>query len=367
MSMLSDVLSGTEQISLSLRSLYRLYGYTQFKMSKFEEYDLYANHKDFLVSDGVITFTDLSGKLMALKPDVTLSIVRNSRDGAGVQKLYYTENVYRADKGSRCYKEILQAGLECIGEVDEYCLSEVLTLAAESLRRISENCVLDISHMGIVSAMIDALALPEPLQKQLLAFLGAKNLHELTTLCEAAGAKAEAVQALRTLLQTRGTPAEVLPKLTELGCPPEAVGQLQRLTDNLAASGLGDMLRIDFSLINDMNYYNGIVFKGFVSGVPTGVLSGGQYDRLMEKMGRTSSAIGFAVYLDALERLGEARQEYDTDLLLLYDADADSGALCRAVKELTAQSIRVSAQTCVPEKFRYKKLARLDGNEVTDL
>ena len=364
MSALSDVLSGTEQISLSLRSLYRLYGYTQFKMSKFEEYDLYANHKDFLVSDGVITFTDLSGKLMALKPDVTLSIVRNSRDGAGVQKLYYTENVYRADKGSRCYKEIMQAGLECIGKVDEYCLSEVLTLAAESLRRISENCVLDISHMGIVSAMIDALALPEQLQKQLLAFLGSKNLHELTALCESAGAKPD---ALRTLLQTRGAPDEVLPKLAELGCPPEAVAQLQTLTDNLAASGLGDMLRIDFSLINDMNYYNGIVFKGFVSGVPTGVLSGGQYDRLMEKMGRTSSAIGFAVYLDALERLGEDRQEYDADLLLLYAADADSGALCRAVKELTAQGIRVSAQTCVPEKFRYKKLARLDGNEVTDL
>jgi ATP phosphoribosyltransferase regulatory subunit len=35
-----------------------------------------------------------------------------------------------------------------------------------------------------------------------------------------------------------------------------------------------------------MNYYNGVVFKGFISGIPASVLSGGQYDNLMEKMGK---------------------------------------------------------------------------------
>ena len=68
-----------EKVMFGLRSLYRSYGYTQYKMSKFEEYDLYAKNKDFLISDGVITFTDTNGKLMALKPDVTLSIIKNKR------------------------------------------------------------------------------------------------------------------------------------------------------------------------------------------------------------------------------------------------------------------------------------------------
>jgi ATP phosphoribosyltransferase regulatory subunit len=82
-------LAVTEKIAFRLRSLYNRYGYTQYKMSKFEEYDLYARNKDFLLSENVITFTDLSGKLMALKPDVTLSIVKNSRDDAeNLQKLY---------------------------------------------------------------------------------------------------------------------------------------------------------------------------------------------------------------------------------------------------------------------------------------
>ena len=74
------LLKNDEKAVFALRSLYEKYGYSQFKMSKFEEYDLYVRNKDFLVSDNIITFTDTNGKLMALKPDVTLSIIKNSDD-----------------------------------------------------------------------------------------------------------------------------------------------------------------------------------------------------------------------------------------------------------------------------------------------
>ena len=88
-----------ERVALALRELYAGYGYRPYRMSKFEEYDLYSRHKDFLVSDGVITFTDTNGKLMALKPDVTLSIIKNSADRPDLtEKLYYSENVYRVSK-----------------------------------------------------------------------------------------------------------------------------------------------------------------------------------------------------------------------------------------------------------------------------
>ena len=87
------VLKEEERIAFILRSLYRQYGFLQYKMSKFEEYDLYANCRDFLVSDNIITFTDTNGKLMALKPDVTLSIVRSTRDiPVYVNKVFYNEN-----------------------------------------------------------------------------------------------------------------------------------------------------------------------------------------------------------------------------------------------------------------------------------
>lgn len=74
-----NVLDDTEKIIYALRSLYMSRGYRLYRMGKFEEYDLYSRNKDFLVSDTVITFMDMNGRLMALRPDVTLSIIKNNK------------------------------------------------------------------------------------------------------------------------------------------------------------------------------------------------------------------------------------------------------------------------------------------------
>ena len=78
MNITDPTLKREERAIYDLRKLYEQYGYKKYKMSKFEEYDLYLENKSFLPSQQVITFTDLSGKLMALKPDVTLSIAKNA-------------------------------------------------------------------------------------------------------------------------------------------------------------------------------------------------------------------------------------------------------------------------------------------------
>ena len=178
------VLKYDERMVYDLRELYRRHGYARFKMSKFEEYDLYSKNKDFLVSDSVITFTDTNGKLMALKPDVTLSIVKNAKWQKGcVQKVYYNENVYRISRSTHAFEELMQAGLECIGDLDAAQLCEVTLLAAQSLKKVSDDFVLDISHMGIVSAMMDKMALSADAQTELLAALSEKNMHGARAVC----------------------------------------------------------------------------------------------------------------------------------------------------------------------------------------
>ena len=107
-----------------------------------------------------------------------------------------------------------------------------------------------------------------------------------------------------------------------------------------------------------------MVFKGFVSGVPSGVLSGGQYDRLLQKMGRGAKAVGFAVYLDLLELLEQDRRPFDVDAVLLYDADADPAAVRAAVRALTGEGLSVMAQRAVPEKIRCRKLWKLEESGV---
>ena len=111
-----NVLRPQERASLQLRLLYEQEGFRKYHMGRFEEYGLYQENRRFLSSEQVITFTDLDGRLLALKPDVTLSIAKNAQVGpGGCGRYYYQENVYRPSQESHTFREISQMGLECIG------------------------------------------------------------------------------------------------------------------------------------------------------------------------------------------------------------------------------------------------------------
>ena len=134
-----NIFSNKEKAMFALRSLYASHGFSMYRMSKFEEFELYASNMDFLDSGQIITFTDTDGMLMALKPDVTLSIVKNNRHiGNRIIKLFYNENIYRVSPKTHYFKEIMQVGLEYIGEIDLCVLCEVISLAAKSLHKISD-------------------------------------------------------------------------------------------------------------------------------------------------------------------------------------------------------------------------------------
>ena len=159
--------------------------------------------------------------------------------------------------------------------------------------------------------------------------------------------------------------AEVLPGLKNIfGTAPQLV-QLQKLVAALEKAGC-DGINIDFSVVNDMRYYNGIVFRGFVEGVPTGVLSGGQYDAMMANMGRPDKAIGFAIYPELLERLETATQKTVMDAVLLYAPGADLTALCTAVEALAEKGMTVKALPEGSQLPECRAVYKLEGNEVKE-
>ena len=348
-----------QQAMLDLRELYGKFGYTQYKMSKFEEYDLYVRNKSFLISDSVITFTDTNGKLMALKPDVTLSIVKNSLDIPGyVQKLYYDEHVYRISDKTSAYKEIPQVGLECLGDIDDYSIAEVLSLAAQSLSTFDENYILDISNLDILSLVLDRIGISENGRRALIECISRKDIHDAERICREEGIDEEKASLLSRLEACSGEVDTALAGLGSLFDDAEWNAIVKRF-ENILALLPKKNIRIDFSVINDMNYYNGIVFQGFVPTIPTDVLSGGQYDNLMARMEKKSGAIGFALYLDRLEALVSPRKEYDVDALLLYSENDSPAAILAAVQEMTEQGLCVLAQKSVPEKLTYRQLFKL--------
>ena len=273
--MLSFKLRPEEFAALNLRALYENYHYKFYRMSRFEEYDFYADKKDFLTSKRILTFTDINGQLMALRPDVTLSIIKHSRNFEGVQKYYYDEKVYRVPKESNTFMEISQTGIECIGSLKSEDIKEVVELAILSLKTLAgdKQYILDIADAGAVGEILR----DHEEKLSILKCLAEKNIHGLKAL---------------------NAPEEII----SLAVNPVPEGKFAALLESLKE--YKDVINIDYSVVSNLNYYNGIVFRGFIEGIPESVLSGGQYDKMMSLMGRKNSqAIGFAVYLDEIGRL----------------------------------------------------------------
>ena len=347
---MSEICRFDEQVSLSLRELYQRYGYTQFKMSKFEAYDLYMKNKEFLVSDGIITFTDTDGTLLALKPDVTLSIVKNYRPtDFTLQKICYSEYVYRSHDSGLGYKEIMQSGLECLGDIGNYEIWEVLLLALKSLSQISNRYLLTLSHAELLNAFLQRENIPETCYSEILSCLEEKNSDALQNIC---GLSDQAISRLQWLTSLSGPLSETLPVLSSLS-DTDAYQQLDAISSLLKQADLDKYVTLDFSLVNNRDYYNGIVFRGYVESLPDSVLAGGQYDNLMIKMGKSSKGIGFAVYLDQISLLEKRNKNYDIDTVVLYDNTCDLLSVARTAETFSQEGVLMLKQ--LPSSLRYRK------------
>lgn len=349
-----------EEIMLKMRSLFEQHGYRKFKMSKFEEYDFYAENRSFLNSKSILTFTGNNGKLLALKPDITLSIVKTTKANRTISdRVYYTENVYRARKESGEFKEIMQAGIEYIGEIDDNVQMEVLFLAQKCLEATEEEYLLTLSHMGFIKGLMEEYHLDERMQQRILTLLSNRNAHGLRSLCREAKLKEEEIENLNMLLGIYGTIDEVLPKLHALSCnecTEQALEELEKINQFVKAFKKEHYFYIDFSIVNDMDYYNGIVFQGFLKKIPNVILSGGRYDNIVHKFGKDADAVGFAFAIDLLEKLEENEKEFDVDVLLIYDKDVDPVALMQAAEVFRNNGQTVLTASCDHKQVRYRQL-----------
>ena len=311
-----------ERASFALRALYEAAGCRKYHMGRFEEYGLYQENRSFLSSEQVITFTDLDGRLLALKPDVTLSIAKTAQPAPGETLCYYYhENVYRPSAESHTFKEISQMGLEMLGAVGEAQVQQAVCLAARSLDALGAEWVLEVSHMGYLFGLFDALGVPDTARAKLLEKLREKNAHELRAAAGAAGLADAAADILCSVLSLCGSYAETMEKAAAL-CKNDAmcaaVAELEALAVPLEKAG--GVIRLDMTLAGEMEYYNGLVFQGYLKALPRPLLKGGRYDLLMQKFTPGAGAIGFAVYLDELDRLSAPLppvQKNSTDRVML--------------------------------------------------
>ncbi len=334
-----SILKNDERAIFALRSLYQGKGYRRFRMSRFEEYDLYSANKEMLVSEGVITFNDTDGRLLALKPDVTLSIIKNSLAASKtVEKLYYNESVYRISEDSHSYKEIMQTGVECIGDIDACHIKEVVLLAAQSLETVCDDYRLCISDLALVEGILRDVGIEGTMCQQVIRALEDKSLHSLSGVLDA-----DAFCKISKLFAAGKTGDELIGDVKSVIKSKETLERAELIGDILKT--LPGKAVLDFSVTSTGGYYSGIIFKGYINGIASKVLSGGQYDKLLKKMGKNASAIGFAVYLDTLERRMDSSDTEESKSFInvalpkgrlgekVYDMFEAAGFDCPSIKE----------------------------------
>ncbi|MCI8332393.1 MAG: hypothetical protein HFE78_06175 [Clostridiales bacterium] len=357
-----------EQLVLSLSSLYEQYSYEKYSMAKFEEYSFYSDNRKFMPGEGMIAFNSSDGRLMALKPDITLSIVKNAKMSRESRtKLYYNESVFRISDETHDYREIKQTGVEVLGDIDAYAQAELFFLALLSLREIDEDFVLSVSHMGIVAHFVDGLALPVETKKQLIRCFSRKSVHELQSLCQQHEVAESVCDTLTGMLSLSGRLGDVLPALRSLCCQPEmtaAADELAGLYHEIKDHPLADKVIFDASVVNHIDYYNGLIFKGYVKGAPGPVLSGGRYDKLACRIRENACAVGFAVYLDGLNYYYPNQTAKAVDVLVLCEGSAEG--LLAKVNALAEQGLRVRVER-EQGGIKAEKVYRYEGGKLSDI
>ena len=305
-------LRADEIAALRLRALYEANGYRLYRTGSFEEYDLYMQNKSFLMGDDIITFNSADGRVMALKPDVTLSIAKNTPAGEQ-RRVYYSENVFRRARRSGEYREINQMGLEYIGGEGAESEAEVLRLAAESLAVVG-SFALDLSHMEFIEAVVALFGDSDDIARETARdALRDKSPHLMRSAASSADLSEDMTEKLAQLAGLSGSFEETMSKARAIAVdipgamPP--LDELETLYNALGKSCDMSQIGLDFSILNDVAYYNGFMFQGFIEGVPHSVLSGGRYDNLLRRFDKPQGAVGFAFYLDEIGRAENTRTD----------------------------------------------------------
>lgn len=324
----------------NLINIYERFGFKKIKLSKFEDYNLYNNNKDFLQTEHILTFMNLNGNLKSLRPDVTLSIVKKvlKDNEKETQKIYYIEDIYKIVSNE--YEEIPQVGVEIIGKLNNYSNLEIISMAIESLKSINKNYILEISNIDFISSIFDEINLEENLKIEILNNIYLKNKHDLEKLLNK-NVDCKYKKYILSFIELSGNYKDILKKLKSLIINKKmqkSYEELKSLSFVFELYNNFDKILLDFSIESQLGYYNGIIFKGYIKESNDIILSGGRYDKLLNKFNSNKNAIGFAIYMD---KLYEKNKTSDfIDILILYKS-GDENILLNEVRKFMNKNKKV--------------------------
>lgn len=310
------------RVQSALTALFRRRGYAEVSTPEVEFYDLFLQSGSPMPQEAMLKLIDRSGKIMVMRPDCTAPIARVAatklRTVPLPQRLYYDQTVFRSGAEHRGgSSEIAQCGVELIGAAGDKADLEMVALAVDALRACGvERFHVELGHAGFFRSLAARMDMDGETVEHMRQLIEGKNFAALNDLLEPYQGQT-AYAALKRLSRLFGG-VEVLDEALALAGEHEALEYLRALWRELEAAGYGDCVRFDLGLVHQIDYYTGVVFRGYLEGAGNAVLSGGRYDSLVGSFGRSAPATGFAIDVDAVAACLEAEEAPKLDTLVHF-------------------------------------------------
>ncbi|MBQ8569123.1 MAG: ATP phosphoribosyltransferase regulatory subunit [Oscillospiraceae bacterium] len=309
--------AAVREVEERLHKIFRSGGYSEVITPGLEFYDVFNQKSRYFPQESMYKLTDTKGRLLVVRPDSTMPIARvvstRFREQPLPLRLYYSQNVFRNKPVMRGRSdEIRQTGIELIGSASRRADIEVISSAIKVLASCeSENFRLEIGHIGFFKELASALGADSDTIETIRSFIEVKNYPALNDLLDSFGDNA-AAKALKQLPRLFGG-IEVFDAAAGLfrdEKTEKVLSELKYIYTSICKAGYEGKITIDLGLVNKMDYYTGIVIKGYLTGFGDAVISGGRYDKLLSEYGYDVPATGYAVNVDAVAKVIRMNKDY---------------------------------------------------------
>ena len=288
-----------------LKKTLHLFGYHDIQTPTFEYFDVFRKEIGTIPSKDLYKFFDKEGNTLVLRPDITPSIARVAATLFGEEdlpiRLCYTGNTFINHSNNQGrLREVTQMGAELIGDDSVEADAEMLAMVIESMQAIGlKEFQLSVGHLGFFQSLIEDAALDEEARERVVELINNRNYFGVEEYLDSIMVKRSSKEAFAALGNLVGG-VEVLAKAKNIAPNSSgimAVKRLEKIYDILALYGVEKFVTFDLSMTGNYGYYTGIIFRGYTFGTGDAVVKGGRYDHLLEKFGKTSASIGFAIVL----------------------------------------------------------------------
>ncbi len=291
-----------------IKKIFHQYGYHDIQTPMFEYFDVFRKEIGTIPSKDLYKFFDKDGNTLVLRPDITPSVARAAATLFGEEtlpiRLCYTGNTFinHSNYQGRL-REMTQMGAELMGDDSVEADAEMLALVIETMLAIGvKEFQLNVGNMDFFQSLIDDANLDEESQERVIKLINNRNYFGVEEYLDSIQVNRSAKEAFVSLNELVGG-IEVLSKAKDISPNSNAVlaiKRLERIYNILKIYGVEKFVTFDLSMTGTYGYYTGIIFRGYTYGTGDAIVKGGRYDSLLEKFGKSSPSIGFAIVVDEL-------------------------------------------------------------------